>query len=84
MKLRVTPNAKQYRVEVRDGKIVVRLPAKPVEGEANKALVKALEKATGTKVTLVSGAKTRDKVVVFEGLDEEEALKLILTPCRSQ
>lgn len=84
MKLRVSPNAKQYRVEVRDGRIVVRLPAKPVEGEANKALVKALEKATGAKVTLVSGAKTRDKVVVFEGLDEEEALKLMLTPCRSQ
>jgi len=51
----------------------VRVRARPVDGEANQALVKYLAKALGvpkSSVDLRRGGQSRLKMIVVEGLDE--------------
>ena len=51
----------------------VRVRARPVDGEANQALVKYLAKALGvskSSVTLARGGQSRLKMIVVDGLDE--------------
>ena len=60
----------------RDGAIVVRVTAPPVEGRANAALVKLLAKRIGVArgtVSVVRGRRSRDKLVRIEGLDAAES-----------
>lgn len=60
----------------------VRLTAPPVEGAANKALVKLLAGTFGIPVravTIVSGASSRTKVVELDGVTEERVNRLVQT-----
>ncbi|WAC59941.1 DUF167 domain-containing protein [Brevundimonas sp. SL130] len=53
----------------------VRLRARPVDGEANAALVKFLAKSLGvskSSVALERGGQSRLKMIAVEGLDEAE------------
>ena len=59
----------------REGSLVVRLCAPPVEGAANKALVKLLAGKAGIakgRVRVLSGQKSRQKIVEIEGIPLEE------------
>lgn len=58
----------------------VRVQAPPVDGAANAALVRLLAKAIGvpkSRVTLVSGATARNKIIEVDGISVDE-LKLRL------
>ena len=66
LNIRVTPNAKQNKVVKEDERLKVYLTAPPVEGKANKALIKFLAEYFQTKrskINIVRGLKSRDKVV---------------------
>jgi len=82
IRLRIQPRSSKNAVEGAYGDALkVRLTAPPVEGEANKSLVKFLSKILGVKkgdITLESGEKSRDKMVLVSGLDEAEALRRII------
>jgi uncharacterized protein (TIGR00251 family) len=57
------------------GVVVVRVTAPPVEGKANDALRRLLAKRTGvapSRVKIVRGQTTREKLVEVEGLDDAE------------
>ena len=70
--VRLTPRAASTRIEgVVDGVLRVRVAAPAVEGAANTALVRLLSDElglAGRDVRIVAGAKTRQKLVVVEGL----------------
>jgi uncharacterized protein (TIGR00251 family) len=72
----VKPRASRNSIDgFREGVLVVRLNAPPVEGAANKALVKLLAGKAGVakgKVRIVSGEKNRTKILQFEGITVEE------------
>lgn len=72
----VKPRASRDLVEGwREGALVVRLCAPPVEGAANKALVKLLAGKAGIakgRVSVVAGQKSRSKIVEFEGIPLDE------------
>ena len=76
--IRVQPRASKNEIAGwKEGRLYVRLTAPPVEGGANKAAVEFLAERLGLKrhqVTLVSGEKSREKVVAVEGLNREEIL----------
>ena len=58
-----------------DGVLRVRLLAAPVEGRANEALVKLLAERLGvprSRVAILRGMASRNKVVEVAGLDDEE------------
>ena len=71
--LRVRVSLRAPRDEMageRNGALVVRLTAPPVEGQANAALVRFLARHLGVAPSVVSvaqGAKTRDKVLLVAG-----------------
>jgi uncharacterized protein (TIGR00251 family) len=82
LRLRVVPNAKRSECVGRHGDAVkVKISAPALEGRANEALIEFLADALdiGRKdIALVSGEKSRDKMVAIEGLDEAEVLKRLL------
>lgn len=83
--VRVVPRASKAGIAgTRDGAILVRLGAAPVDGAANAELIDTLARALGVPrraVTLVAGATSRSKRVRVEGLSRDAALeKLGLTP----
>ena len=73
VEVRLTPRARADEVGgVRDGALLVRVTAPPVDGRANKALCRLLAKRVGTaptNVTVIRGESSRDKVVRFDGVD---------------
>ena len=72
LRVRVQPRASRDGLSgEREGALVVRLTASPVEGAANEALSRFLGKALGvapSAVRVVSGATGRNKVVSVSGL----------------
>ena len=64
-----------------DGAVVVRVAARPVEGQANKAVRKLIAKKAGvpaSKVEILRGEKSSRKVVAVEGMDAVELQGLLL------
>ncbi len=58
----------------------MRVMAPPVDGAANAALIRLLVKRLGvakSKVSLVSGARARNKIVEIEGVTEAVIRKII-------
>jgi uncharacterized protein YggU (UPF0235/DUF167 family) len=72
--VRTQPRARTDElVGLRDGVLVVRVMAPPVDGRANDAVRRVLAEALGlrpSRLTIVRGARARDKVVAVEGLDQ--------------
>lgn len=73
VKIRLTPRGGADRVDgVADGVLRVRVAAPPVDGAANRALLRLLADELGVPrgaVTLASGDTSRVKVVEIAGLD---------------
>ena len=73
LSVRVHPRAARDEiVGEREGAIVARLTAAPVDGKANAALVKLVAKRLGiapSRVRIVRGERSRDKRVAIDGLD---------------
>jgi uncharacterized protein YggU (UPF0235/DUF167 family) len=71
--VRLTPRASRDELLRRpDGALVARVKAPPVDGRANEALCRLVARAAGvppSRVTLVRGHRSRDKVVRVEGAD---------------
>jgi uncharacterized protein (TIGR00251 family) len=70
--VRVQPRARRTEVVgERDGVIVVRVAAPPVDGKANAALCRFVAAQAGVAkgaVSVVRGESTRDKLVRVEGM----------------
>jgi uncharacterized protein len=79
LRVRVQPRAARDEiVGERDGSLVVRLTAPPVEDRANKALCRLIARrlrVAPTRVTVLRGAKSRDKIVQVEGLSSSEIVR---------
>lgn len=81
--VRVIPRAARSGVAgTRDGALLVRLRAPPVEGAANEELIVVIAKALGVSkraITLVSGERSRAKRLAIAGITVEAA-QLCLCP----
>jgi uncharacterized protein (TIGR00251 family) len=65
---------------LRDGVLRARVSAPPVDGKANRALCKLIAKRIGvapSRVSVVRGAKSRDKVVRVEGIESGPLAKAL-------
>jgi len=64
--LRVTPSARSEAIELAEGKVLVKVRAKPEDGKANQAVLDLLARALGvatSRLELLRGATGRDKLV---------------------
>lgn len=70
--VRVIPRAKRTRVGgEREGRLLVRVAAPPVDGKANAAVIAAVAEALGVpkrSVEIVRGEAARDKVLRVTGI----------------
>jgi uncharacterized protein len=73
--VRLQPRARRDEVVgERNGAIVIRVSAPPVDGRANAALCRLIAKVAGvapSRVQVVRGHTSRDKVVRVDGIDAE-------------
>lgn len=71
----VQPNAKKTEIEDIDEwrkRLKVKVKAPPVEGKANKEVVKFFSKLLGAEVVLLRGETSREKDLLVKGLTAEE------------
>jgi uncharacterized protein len=77
LRVRVQPGASRNEIAgKRDGAIVVRVTAPPVDGKANKAACKLLAEICGipaSRVEVVRGVSNRDKVIRLGGIGPGDA-----------
>ena len=75
--LRLLPRSSRDRIDgEHDGRLKVRLTAPPIEGAANRALIKFLAKTLGvpkSSVSIVRGLHGREKVVEIGNITLDEA-----------
>jgi uncharacterized protein (TIGR00251 family) len=65
----------------RDGSLIVKLAAAPVDGAANDELIALLAKTLRLPkraITIVSGERARTKRIRIAGIDREQALALLV------
>ena len=63
--VRVTPGARSESMAIEDGRLLVRIRAKPQDGAANDAVIKLLAKALGvapSRIEMLRGATSREKL----------------------
>ncbi|NJD99468.1 YggU family protein [Thermococcus sp. LS1] len=76
--LYVQPKAKKNEIEGVDewrGRLKVKIKAPPVEGKANKEVVKFFSKLLGAEVDIIRGETSREKDLLVKGLSGKEVLK---------
>jgi uncharacterized protein (TIGR00251 family) len=81
--IRVTPRARKTEFSgiLADGTLRVRVSAPPVEGKANKALIKFLADVLGVhknRIEIVAGETGLDKIVSITDMSAEQVQKRIL------
>jgi uncharacterized protein (TIGR00251 family) len=81
--IRVTPRARRTEFSgiLEDGTVRIRVSAPPVEGKANKALIKFLSKVLKVrknKIEIVAGEKGLDKIVSILDMTAEQVQARIL------
>jgi uncharacterized protein len=79
LQVRVQPRARRDELAgQREGRLVVRVTAPPLDGRANAAVIKLIAKRLGIapgRVRIVRGESGRDKLVEVEGLRDHELLE---------
>ncbi len=84
LSVRVIPRARRSEITgTRGDAVVVRLAAPPVDGAANAALVEFLAERFGiprTRVTIVAGERSRDKMVRLDGVTAASVTSLVFSP----
>lgn len=82
LSLKVIPASREDKIEgLRGDRIYIRLTAPAVDGKANLALVSFLAKilkVKKTQVLLVSGEKSRLKLIELKGVSLDEASRILL------
>ena len=81
IKVRVQPKSSRNQVDgFQDGALRVRVTAAPTEGQANAAVIAILAKTLGvskSRLEIIRGYSSRDKVVSVDTLTEQEVQRKI-------
>ena len=76
VEVRVVPRSPRTAIDgIRDGRVVVRVNAPPVDGAANDAVIAALAEALDVPrrdIRIAAGATSRNKSLEIAGLSREE------------
>jgi len=81
IKVRVQPKSSRNQVDgFQDGALRVRVTAAPTEGQANAAVIAIIAKTLGvskSRLEIIRGYSSRDKVVSVDTLTEQEVQRKI-------
>jgi uncharacterized protein (TIGR00251 family) len=68
----VKPNSTKFKIEVDDDEVVVHSTEEPIKGKVNKEILKELTKLFHANIELVSGATSRQKMLLIKGIEKAE------------
>jgi uncharacterized protein (TIGR00251 family) len=81
LRVRVIPRARHEGLAgERDGALLVRVTAPPVEGRANDAVCRVIARALGVapgRVEVVRGHSAREKMLAIDGVEEDAARRAL-------
>lgn len=78
IKIYVQPKAKKNEIEGIDewrGRLKVKIKAPPVEGKANREVVKFFSKLFGREVVIIRGETSREKELLIRGAGKEDIME---------
>jgi uncharacterized protein (TIGR00251 family) len=73
----VKPKSKLFQLKIEGDELVVSCREAPVKGKVNRELLKQLSRLFGHKVTLVSGATSRQKRFLVSGIRADEVNRIL-------
>ncbi|MFH1210782.1 MAG: DUF167 domain-containing protein [archaeon] len=65
-KLKVKANAKENKIELKDNTYSVSIKEKPIEGRANKAIIKLFKKELNKNIRIIKGLKSNEKIIEIQ------------------
>jgi uncharacterized protein len=82
--VRLTPRSSRNEISAiqEDGTVKIRLTAPPVEGQANEALIRFLGDILDvpiSRIEIVAGLTSRDKLVTITGMDAATLQSMIMS-----
>lgn len=81
LRARIVPRSSADRLQAELASLRIRVTAPPVDGDANRAVIKLLSRqlhVAKSKISIVRGETGRDKVIAVGGIDREEAMRALL------
>ena len=64
---RIKKNCSSFSIKKADGKFLVEVSSPPIEGKANKEIIKEMRKIFKSDVEIVKGLKSKDKIILIKG-----------------
>ncbi len=68
---KIKTGCSSFSIKNVDGKIFIEVLSPPVEGKANKEIIKELRKLFKSEAQIVKGLKSKDKVILIKGNPDE-------------
>jgi uncharacterized protein YggU (UPF0235/DUF167 family) len=81
--VKLTPRASCNEIGLKDGIVIARVAAAPVDGQANEALIQLLAKSlhvAPSRIAIVRGESSRTKVLSVEGLSLVQVFTALASP----
>ncbi len=76
LKIKVSTGKPQFKIDVVGELLLIEIESNPEKGKANKEIVKRLKKIFKSEVEIVSGLKSREKIVEVKSSKEDIMRKL--------
>lgn len=70
----VKPNAKSFKIELKNDKWIIHVPKKPEKGKVNAYLKNKLYKKFKCNVRIIKGFKSRNKIIEIECINNQKEL----------
>ena len=64
---RIKTGCSSFSIKKSEVKFLIEVSAPPVEGKANKEIVKEMKKIFKTDIEIVKGLKSKDKIILIKG-----------------
>lgn len=73
----VKPKSKKFKMEQEENNLLIHCRNAPEKGKANKELTRELSKLFGHQVFIISGLKSREKIILLKDVRSEELTRLL-------
>lgn len=84
VRLKIIPNSSRNEIIFENGSLKIKITAQPIENKANKALIEFLSKTfkiPKSNIQIIKGDTSKEKTLLFQGLEEENLNKLCQENC---
>jgi uncharacterized protein (TIGR00251 family) len=78
LQIKVKPNSPTFRIENKNGQIIIYCKSPPESNKANREIVKELTNLTDRQVKIIRGLTSKKKTILIHNITEEEFIEMVL------